>query len=168
MKYLICGDRKWGEADAGLPMNRAKLMYKAMKAITPADHVLEGEAAGADKMCRIICELRDIPFTPFPADWCDFGPVCGKQPPHQHHGKQAGMLRNRAMIAADPDEVWAFHDDLRTSKGTISTVRLAWKEGIPVKWFSPRYPGGVVLTNQNFDHVVSGARVPDLLDEVPF
>jgi len=148
MRVLICGDRAWGmpkrEGDViVLPhngFNYSKLMYKAMKRLSPEDHVIEGEAAGADVMARIICSLRDIPTTPIPADWCDFKTPCQKQ--HTHHGMKAGMLRNKEMMDRQPDEVWAFHDDLSKSKGTISTVRMAWNQGIPVLWFSPNLPYG--------------------------
>src|SRR3989442_15601754 len=117
MRVLICGDRKWTDA---------KLMYRAMHKLNGAeigpDTIIEGEANGADIMARIIAELRDIPIEKFPADWCDFSGVCQKT--HSHHGKRAGMVRNKQMLESQPDEVWAFHEDLSQSKGTIGMVSM--------------------------------------------
>src|SRR2546422_129573 len=99
MRILICGDRKWTDA---------KLMYRAMKSLTPSqegdigDTVIEGEANGADIMARTIADLRDITVEKYPADWCDFNGVCQKV--HSHHGKRAGMVRNKQMLEALPDE----------------------------------------------------------------
>jgi hypothetical protein len=49
------------------------------------------------------------------------------------HGKAAGAIRNQRMLdEGKPDEVWAFTDDLATSKGTADMVRRARKADVPV------------------------------------
>lgn len=174
VKVLICGDRKWGavEREGDLitrpnnGFNYPKLLYRAMKKLGPEDSVVEGEAAGADIMSRYICELRDIPVTPIPADWCSFEKPCNKN--HTHHGMKAGMLRNKEMAERGPDEVWAFHDDLTKSKGTMSMIRVAWSAGIPVKWFSPKFPVGISITpGMDLSNPLGGGSDFDP-DEIPF
>ena len=133
MRVLICGDRTWRDP---------KLIYRVMHPLNKdEDTVIEGEAHGADEIARIICDLRDIPYEPYPADWCDFSGSCQKL--HTHHGKRAGLVRNQKMLDANPDEVWAFHDDLSKSRGTIQMVRLAVAKGVETKWFSHGKPTGV-------------------------
>ena len=136
MKVLICGDRKWEDP---------KLIYRVMHSLNKdEDVVIEGEAHGADEIARIIADLRDIPVEKYPADWCDFGGICSKQ--HQHLGKRAGMARNQKMLEeGNPDEVWAFHDDLSKSKGTAGMIRLATAAGVVVKHYSHAKPQGEVI-----------------------
>lgn len=151
MKVLICGSRDWSDS---------KLMYKAMHKLQGSkpgsaetvddikefDIVIEGEAQGADQMARIIADLRDIPVVKMPADWCDFGTQngvgCTKL--HLHNGRKAGIVRNQLMIDEQPDEVWAFSDDLTNDKGTASMVRIAKKANALVRHFSHACPTGKV------------------------
>lgn len=179
-RVLITGDRHWGEVRRSGDVittpqfNPAKLVYKALKRLTPGeDMVVEGEAAGADIMVRTICQLRDIFVTPVPADWCSWEKPCNKI--HTHHGTRAGMLRNDEMLFWNdpskstvwPDQVWAFHENLTQSKGTIGMVRKAWTKGVPVLWFSPKTPNGAPIKDMgDVSRILSaGSVILDIEDD---
>lgn len=139
MRVIICGDRAWRDP---------KLIYRVMKRLDKdADTVIEGEAHGADEIARIIADLRDISVEPYPADWCDFGATCTK--PHTHYGKRAGMMRNKAMLEAGPEQVWAFHDNISASKGTKGMIQMAVAAGVPTILFSHSAPEGVRLNPED-------------------
>ncbi len=78
--------------------------------------ILCGEARGPDTWGRMWAEARGIPVVSYPADW-------------EHHGRSAGMIRNREMITA-ADAVLALWDG--KSKGTGHAIALARRRGIPV------------------------------------
>jgi hypothetical protein len=59
---------------------------------------------------------------PYKADWSKLGLA-------------AGPARNHQMLDQQPDEVWAFHDDMGRSKGTRECVNEAARRGIPVRMF---------------------------------
>lgn len=82
----------------------------------PIEHVIEGGALGADRFARHWAQARDIPFTTFAADWTT-------------HGKAAGPIRNRRMLAeGKPDLVIAFPG----GAGTADVVKQARKAGVTV------------------------------------
>ncbi len=92
--------------------------------------VLVGCAKGVDATVRDLCQELNVPIKVFKADWSR-GPV-------------GGYNRNRAMLDAKPDEVWTFHRDIESSKGTKMTAELAEKDGIQVVYFdySDKKPEG--------------------------
>lgn len=61
----------------------------------------------------------NVPYQGFPADW-------------GRYGKGAGPVRNRQMLALDPDAVQAFHNDLVESSGTLDMCVIADKKNVPV------------------------------------
>lgn len=142
MRVLVCGDRQWRDA---------KLIYRVMKKLEKdADSVIEGEANGADVIARIIAELRDISIEAYPADWCDFGADprgsgTGCKKAHTHYGIRAGFERNRQMLEARPEQVWAFHDDIAKSKGARGMIQMAVAAGVPTFLFSHAEPTGVLV-----------------------
>ena len=116
-KVLICGDRNWTDYKFILD---TLIKYRDDHGIDSIDFVIEGEADGADKLGRQAAEWLHIKVLKYPADWTKYG-------------RAAGPIRNKEMLVdGKPDEVWAFHDDLSTSKGTMNMIMLARAKGIPV------------------------------------
>jgi hypothetical protein len=109
---LICGGREW---------NNALAVEREIDAVLQQlSKVIHGKARGADSIGGAIARNRGIPVQEHPALW-------------NVHGRSAGPIRNREMMSAlladpDPDkEIWAFHEDLRLSKGTKDMVRVGKK-----------------------------------------
>ncbi len=107
---IFCGDREWTDA--------AKIKAKLIE-LDPC-LVIEGEAPGADKLSRELCEAMGIKFEPFPAAWAIYG-------------RAAGPLRNKVMLdrllwyreQGYEVAVIAFHSNLNESKGTKNMVNMA-------------------------------------------
>ncbi len=115
MKVLCCGDRNW---------NNWPSVWHALKGLGPNTIVVEGEARGADKMCRYVAEKLGYEVRKYPADW-------------NTHGKAAGPIRNRQMYDTElPELVLAFHDNLAQSKGTKDMVEYARSKGCPVNFIT--------------------------------
>jgi hypothetical protein len=111
MRLLICGDRNWTDGN---------MIASVLRELSP-DVVIEGEARGADSLARIEAEKLGIQVLKFPADW------------NKYH-RAAGPIRNAQMLKeGSPDMVVAFHDDLKSSKGTRNMVEISRKAGIPVR-----------------------------------
>ena len=111
MKAVVTGDRHWtDEAAIERVFEREKVT-----------HVIEGECQGLDLLARKVCERKNIPFSPFQAEW-------------EKYGRLAGPLRNANMLDQNPDVVLAFHDDLYgKSKGTRDCALRAMERGFTVK-----------------------------------
>lgn len=116
MRILVCGDRNWRDRAA---IRRQLVRYDSSTTI-----LIEGEASGADVMSRHIARELNWPddhILRFPADW-------------ERYGRRAGPIRNTQMLKeGKPDEVLAFHTDIRSSKGTKNMISQAKYAGIPVK-----------------------------------
>lgn len=83
--------------------------------------MVEGEANGADKMCRQYALKVGIVVHPYPANWKLYGPG-------------AGPIRNQEMLDKEhPDLILAFHDDLTLPGGTVDMIEQARVAGIPVR-----------------------------------
>lgn len=118
MIVLCCGDRNWKDREL-----IAQEIYKACRDVPEGEPItiIEGEADGADKMCRQYAVKVGI-F------------VIGVHPDWTTYGNAAGHIRNQKMLDDHhPSLVLAFHDDLEHSKGTGDMVRRAEKAGIPVR-----------------------------------
>jgi hypothetical protein len=116
MRILFCGDRNW---------SNYKTIIDAMLELRPS-LVIEGEAKGADSLARDAAEDYFIPVLAFPADW-------------KKYGRAAGPIRNTQMLKeGKPDMVVAFHNDLKTSKGTLNMVKQAQKAKIPVRVYTEK------------------------------
>lgn len=114
VNIVVCGSRTWWKHGC---------MYKRMDRLPKRCTVIEGGADGADRMARGIALALGFNVITVWANWTGLG-------------KQAGPARNRRMIKMDPELVLAFHEDLKQSKGTVHTVRLAREIGIPVEVIS--------------------------------
>jgi hypothetical protein len=90
-------------------------------------------AMGCDKIAAKIAGMHGWAVVPVPAMWDD-------------QGKAAGPIRNRRMLKIGLAlqeqgyelRVYAFHDYLANSKGTLNMVELAEGEGVPVTVFTSR------------------------------
>ena len=151
MMVLVCGDRKWGNyrcdrcAKIVWPcpccIERNKSYEDAMvrefknfNISCDKDVVIEGDAAGADKMAgRIATKLgfaRGHNLQVYPADW-------------PRYGRAAGSIRNQVMLdkllAAKRDGVevlvLAFHPDIERSKGTKDMVTRSRAAGVRAEVF---------------------------------
>jgi len=129
MRVIFCGDRNWADANfigkvmddiIGLiaaDTSLAILHDKFHSTETIKLVVIEGEAPGADTLSRLEANKRHLTVVPFPANWAQFH-------------RAAGPIRNGQMLKeGKPDGVFAFHDDIKNSKGTLDMIRqsLAYK-----------------------------------------
>lgn len=89
--------------------------------LPPGSTVREGEAPGADRLCRDVAEKMGFEIQKRPADW-------NKYP------KVAGFLRNKEMAKEGADLCIAFWDG--KSNGTKDMMEQAVRHGIPV-WIEP-------------------------------
>lgn len=104
LRLLVCGDRNWTDGD---------FIYDMMVDFSQEVTIIEGGARGADTLARRAAEYIGLAVIEFPADW-------------NHNGVAAGPIRNRQMLTdGKPDVVWAFHDNIEDSKGTIDMLLLA-------------------------------------------
>ena len=80
--------------------------------------LVHGDATGADRMAEDLWRQTGMPVERHPANW-------------RAHGRLAGPVRNRAMVAAGADLCLAF--PLGESKGTRGCMREAARAGIPTR-----------------------------------
>lgn len=116
MRALICGSRTW---DKPIPVD---VVVGGLASVYGQGNVtiIHGAAKGADSMAASAAHRHGVDCEDYPADW-------------DTHGKAAGPIRNQRMLDdGKPDVVFAFTDDLATSKGTADMVRRARKAGLPV------------------------------------
>jgi hypothetical protein len=125
MILLCCGDRHWKDREmVAQKLYQIILEVEGQELLT----IVEGEADGADKICRQEGLKLGIPVHPYPANW-------------KLYDLLAGRIRNQEMLDQEhPDLVLAFHDDLAHSKGTADMVRRAEAAGIPVRKISHQLP----------------------------
>lgn len=112
-RVLVCGGRDY--ADQATLFGVLDMLAEERVINT----VIQGGAAGADRLARIWATSRNHHVDEFPADWAA-------------HGKAAGPIRNQRMIdEARPTLVLAFAG----GRGTADMVRRARASGIPVQQF---------------------------------
>jgi hypothetical protein len=111
MRVLICGDRHWDDCET---------ISNYIKTLPPGTVIIEGEAAGADTIARIVAESFGLDVIKEPAQWAIYG-------------RAAGPIRNQKMLDEHkPDCVVAFHNNISESRGTKDMVERARKAGVPV------------------------------------
>jgi hypothetical protein len=79
--------------------------------------IIFGDCNGVDAAALRTCIKHKIPYKVYAADW-------------KTHGKAAGPIRNKQMID-DANILYAFHLDIKSSKGTRDTIKHAKKKKIP-------------------------------------
>lgn len=110
MKVLVCGGRDYADGAA------VDMWLGHMHGNRAFSLLIEGGARGADTLARQFAGRSGIPVQTFPADW-------------KKHGKAAGAIRNRQMLAEGaPDLVVAFPG----GRGTADMVRQARAAGLSV------------------------------------
>lgn len=106
LRVLVCGGRDYADAQ-----NVAKTL-----ATYPIGALIQGGAAGADRLAKLWAMKHNVPLSEFKADWLK-------------NGKAAGPIRNQRMLdEGKPDLVIAFPG----GRGTADMVRRAKAAGIRV------------------------------------
>jgi hypothetical protein len=108
MRVLVCGDRAWKDKAA---------IRRELEKLPPNTVIVHGACQGADQLAGEVARepvFRELGFVveEYPADWA-------------RHGRAAGPLRNKKMLATGVDKVLAFHSNLEHSKGTKHMVQIA-------------------------------------------
>lgn len=118
MKILICGGRDF----TNWPFVRDVLDEIQREDIPtvpqgPITWIVQGGAAGADRLARHWATIHSVPYNEYPAKW-------------DLHGRKAGYLRNKQMLDDNPDieYVVAFPG----GRGTADMCRQAKDRNIPV------------------------------------
>jgi hypothetical protein len=103
--------------------------------------VIHGGATGIDSLVNSVRGVDNpwISVVPMPAQW-------------DAHGKKAGPMRNRAMLNVLMTlkehgydvAVFAFHDNIDTSRGTKNMVNIALNRGVRVLRFDSHGDGMLV------------------------
>lgn len=109
-RWLVCGGRDF--ADQAV-FDGA--MGDLMRHFGCPAEIVHGAARGADSMADALGARLAVTVRRFPADW-------------QKHGRAAGIIRNREMLATKPDKVVAFPG----GRGTANMVEQARGAGIAV------------------------------------
>lgn len=111
MRILVCGGRDYEDYDT---LKTVLSSLQVTKGHFTA--IIHGDAKGADKLAGRYAEMHNIPVARFPADW-------------ERHGKKAGPLRNKQMLAVGkPDLVVAFAG----GKGTADMIHQSKKAGVEI------------------------------------
>lgn len=106
MKTAVVGSRGF---------NDQTLFDSVMSEFSPSA-IISGGADGADSMAAEYAKKNGIELVEFLPDW-------------KQHGSAAGPIRNKMIIEA-ADMCIAFWDG--KSRGTLNSINLAKKKGIPV------------------------------------
>lgn len=114
-RVLITGSRTW----TNHPAIWTELSVYRM--VRPT--LVHGNARGADRIAAGIWQTWGLPIETHPADW-------------SRHGKAAGHVRNRHMVALGADVCLAFIRDC--SPGATACTALAHRAGIPVTLHTER------------------------------
>lgn len=112
-RILVCGSRDWRDRNAiylTLLCEPNRQGWGDMPVM-----VIHGGARGADSLADDVANELGYHVRSYPAEW-------------EIHGKAAGPIRNRRMLAELPDLVVAFGD----GRGTNDTVSEAERRNIPV------------------------------------
>lgn len=113
LRILVTGSRTWDDAEIIEGALRPFVEQVGAENVT----VVHGACPhGADALAHRIARRLGMAPEPHPADW-------------RRHGKRAGFLRNKAMVALGADACLAFIRD--GSRGATHTADLAEAANIP-------------------------------------
>lgn len=140
MRILICGDRNWGQgtnADLEKDSILSKISYLHDR---HGDDlvIIEGAARGADSIAGEAARRLGVKLEEYPAAWSCLDDSCvtreedGRIRHRDLHGRPAGVIRNKKMLDTGVDLVLAFHNDIKSSRGTKNMVEIAKKDGVEV------------------------------------
>jgi hypothetical protein len=124
-RLLVCGSRSWCDVD---PIDQQIRLSHAELEV-----VIEGEAAGADRIAREVAQKYAVPVLPFPAEWGVHAEGWCRCRRPGRTCPAAGPRRNRRMLdEGHPTLVVAFTDDFENPRsGTRQMCRTAVEAGIP-------------------------------------
>lgn len=118
MRVLVCGSRDWFDKD------KIKQELENLEKVTMLIH---GACRGVDILAAQVAKELNIEIKEFPANW-------------KLYGLSAGPKRNQQMLdEGKPDYVLAFHDDIKSSKGTKDMISRVIKSGINYKIISNKF-----------------------------
>lgn len=112
LRVLACGSREWADWSTV----REALHEVANGRVGRYVTLVHGDCRGADRIAGRIAVDLGWDVRRFPANWAA-------------HGRAAGPIRNRAMLAVRPHVVVAFGE----GRGTDDLVGEAERRGIPVR-----------------------------------
>lgn len=112
MKVLVCGSRDW---------HRDDIVRERLARLPRGTTIIHGGCRGADNIAGRTAHSLGFHVIEYPADWAEYG-------------RSAGIRRNIAMLAQNPDLVLAFH--LNGSTGTQHVIDEALKRGIDLEVFA--------------------------------
>lgn len=122
-RALFTGDREWKDTYiVDLMIGGLESMVKGF----PSEElvIIEGEARGLDRTARIMAEARHrvTVVERYSVDTSIDGPW-----------PAAGVRRNQRMLdQGRPQVVFAFHNDLPNSRGTLDMCERSLRSGLPV------------------------------------
>lgn len=126
MKVLVTGSRDWTD-EARIRMVLSEFILHG-ESLT----VIEGGARGADEIAGRLADEMGFTRVTVKADWEKFG-------------RSAGPIRNRAMLAMEPDLVLGFCKN--GSRGTMDCIHEASRRGVETRlyvesslWKAPNEP----------------------------
>lgn len=121
-RILVTGSREWHDS-----VSVARELGALRKRLEPGREivVVHGAAKGLDTIAAFAAGVMKLTVEPHPADWTT-------------HGKNAGPIRNQAMVDLGADICLAF--PTASSVGTWDCVRRANKAGIRVIVVPERNP----------------------------
>ena len=128
MKILVTGDR----------MLQNYQMVETIIAYIDPTVVVHGGARGADTLAAEAARTIGATVKKYRADWNEYG-------------RAAGPIRNQQMIddehtTEEPiDMCVAFHDRIKTSRGTKDMVRRALRAKIPTILVRPSHPDTLIV-----------------------
>ena len=109
MRVLVCGSRSW---------DRPAAIGSRLSLLPRGSEIVHGGARGVDSIAGQYARALGMHETVFPADW-------------EGKGKNAGRVRNEAMLDTKPKLVIAFWDGM--SRGTKHCIDAAQRRGIDVE-----------------------------------
>ncbi len=112
IKIAIVGSRKF---------DRLHLVSEFVVTLPADATVISGGAGGVDQAAEAAARASGLAVLIFDADWA-------------RHGRAAGPIRNVEIVEA-ADELIAFWEG--ESRGTLNSVALAARRGIPVRVLGP-------------------------------
>lgn len=125
-KIMVSGSRYWTDPEPVIKAFDATLKFFnipkdcKMCSIT----VIHGDCKGLDRIAGAIAKSRGWYVEAKSADFSD--------------GKKGGPIRNREMIATNPNIILMFNDDLANSRGTKDVYNLCTKGKIPYALFNSK------------------------------
>jgi len=113
VKIAVIGSRNFSDYN----FFREKLEYLIKDLGEEIDYISGGCKSGGDALIKKYCDENQYELVEHLPDW-------------NLHGKKAGFLRNQ-LIIDDATHLIAYWDGV--SKGTLSSIKMAEKKGIPIK-----------------------------------